>query len=407
MASEIQCRPADEFIFRPCGCGRFLSAIFLSIWLCGWFAGESFAVFILGHGIWSLLTGSPAIGSGEPARMAPALAVGAFLLVWLTLWTFGGIMSIRELLSLLWAEDRLVLDRNDLVRIHRLGPFTSIRCLARNDIRRVYVQSANTALMVQLNANLIELTSLGTPAERIEAGQRLCTAIGLPDEGASTELAALPEGWQEASGLRGERLLIPDLQIRRKQAIVVAIITGVVWASLILLAREAASKPTLWVVTLMLTAPAVWLARQTLWMIRGRKEWRIGNGKLIHQLRFADEVTELGEARALELTESRDSDGDLFYHLNAVELSSPACARSGKTPKQLQITYSPRDATEPRCLGRWLSQQAGIPLHDRVPTEADKQAEIARQMKQLASSGRLGRFIVRLIDRSHSCGRTK
>lgn len=389
-----------ELRFRPRGPGRCFGAAFLCVWLCAWAAGEVFALAVIGHGTYSLVTGRPAFNSDQPVRLGPAIAVGCFLLVWLTIWTIGGVMAIRELLRSVWAEDRLVLDPDVLVRSHQLGPFRFTRRLARTEIRRVFVQPATTALMAQLGANVIELTSLGTPVDRAAAADTLRVALGLADEDAAAGPAALPEDWQEAAGPRGERLLVPNLQTRRKQALVVACVTSIVWTGLVLLVREGLHEPGLWAVILMLTALAAWLTRQTLWLFRGRHEWRIERGRLIHQRRFADDVTELAEARALELTESTDSDGDRWYRLNAVELSPPAFARAGKLPKQLKMARSIHDATAPRCLGRWLSVQAGIPLHDRVPTEADKQAEMARLKEQLANSGKFGRFIVRLLARA-------
>lgn len=399
MNSETQHRAEREFRFRPRGCLRFVEAGFLSLWMCGWAAGEAFALFILGQGLWSLLTGRPLIGSDEPAPMVPSLGVGAFLLTWLTLWTFGGLMAIRELLRSLWAEDRLVLERDALIRIHRLGPFASTRRLARSDIRRVFVQSANTALMAQWGANLVVLTDLGTPAERNEAAPQLRAALGLTDDDASAGPAALPAEWQEATGWRGERLLVPNLQTRRKQAIALAIVTGVVWTGLLLLAREALREPGLWAVAVIPATLAAWLARQTVWLFRGRMEWRIEPGRLIRQRRFADDVTERWEARALELTESSDSDGDSWFELKAVELSPAAFARAGKLPKPIRIMHTIRDATEPRCLGQWLSQHAAIPFHDHVPSDADKQAERARMLEQLVNSGKLGRVAGRLLAR--------
>lgn len=400
MDSESQYHAESEFVFRPRGFGRFPEALFLFLWLCGWAVGEAVALFVLGQGIWALMTGGPVFGSDEPARVAPLLGAGAFLLVWLTIWTIGGVMAIRELLRSLWAQDRLVLTPHDLLRVRRRGPCTSTRELVRTEVRRVFVHPANTALMVQLNANLIELTDLGTPAERSEAGCRLRAAMGLRDEDASAEPVALPEDWQEATGSRGERLLVPNLQTRRKQAVIVAIITGVVWTALLLLARESLAEPNLWVLTLMLTVLGAWLARQTLWMFRGRKEWRIEKGGLHQQRRYADEVTELFQARALELTESHDSDNDSWYHLNATEISPSPLNLARKTPGKIKITHSIHDPTESRCLGRWLAQQAAIPFHDRVPTKADKQAEITRLKEQVAASGKFGRFAVGLFDRN-------
>lgn len=177
--------------------------------------------------------------------------------------------------------------------------------------------------------------------------------------------------------------------------------SGGVWSGLVLLARERLGEPNLWGVTLLLTVLAAWLSRQTLWMFRGRKEWWIGSGVLVHQRRFADEVTELCRARALELTESRDSDNDAWYHLNAIALSPSPLTRADKAPARIRIAHSIHDPTEPRCLGRWLSQQAAIPFHDRVPTEADKLADVTRLKEQLASSGKFGGFVVRLLDRNN------
>jgi hypothetical protein len=50
--------------------------------------------------------------------------------------------------------------------------------------------------------------------------------MALPDEDTSAGQVALPEDWQEATVAHGERLLVPNLQTQRKQAIFVAIITG-------------------------------------------------------------------------------------------------------------------------------------------------------------------------------------
>ncbi len=400
MSSEIQYLAASEFIFRPRGAGRFGAALFLCLWLCFWVVGEAFALLFLGDGIWALLMGRPAAGADAPLRMAPALGAGAFLLAWLAIWTTGGVMAIQELFRLVWAEDRLALDRDALRRARRRGPFTSSRALARREIRRVFVQATNTTLMVQIKSNLMELTDLGTPAERAEAARQLCAAMELPEEGASTAPAALPEEWKEAAGSRGERLLVPNPHTRRQQAVAVAIVTGVACTGLALLARESLSDPKLWVVTLMLTVPGAWLVRQTLWLFRGRKEWRIERGRLVHQRRFAGTVTELCEARALELTESRDSDNDAWYHLHAVNLAPSPFTHAVKTPDKLRITHSIHDPTESRCLGRWLSEQTGIAFHDRIPTEAEKQAEIARLMGRIPGAGKFGRLVARLAARA-------
>jgi len=393
MSPAIHDPTTNEHIFRPQGYGRFSGAAFLALWLCLWVVGEGFVLLILGYGLWSLLTGCPAFSTGEPLRTAPALVGGLFLLVWLSFWTLGGVMAFREILRLLWAEDRLVIERDALQRLRRRGPFKSIRLVARRDIRHIFVQNTTKTLMLQVGANLVELTDLGTPEQRTTAMQQLRFALGLPDEKTAPEEAALPDDWQISTGPLGERLLVPNPRNRRKQAIALSIFTGVISLGVILLARNAVNDPNMWPITLMLGALAAWLVKQTLWLLRGRKEWRIESGRLVCQRRFADKVTELYQARALELTESRDSDGDRWYHLHAIDLAPSPHAVNAKIPEKDQIAQALRDATDPRCVGQWIARHTTIPLHDRIPTEADKQAERARMIRQLAGTGKFGRFI--------------
>ena len=391
--------------FRPRGAGRFLSAGFLTVWLCGWAVGEGFALLLLGNGIYALVTGSPAMGSAEPIRLGPALAVGAFLVVWLTIWTIGGVMAFRELLRTVWAEDRLVLGRESLLRRHRLGLWVSTQAWSRAEIRRVFVQSISSrpgALMAQVGAGVTELTDLGTPEERRAAADTLRAALGLPEDDAHAGLAALPEDWQETTDPRGQTLLVPNVRTRRVQALAVTLIAGIAWAFAALLAWESRRSPTLWVLTLMVAVLAAWLWRQAGWLRRGRNEWRIERGKLVQQRRAGTAITELAEARALELNESTDSDGDRWYELRAVEMGAPAYTlrpRARKIPQHIPIQCKLHDATEPRSLGLWLAQRAAIPFRDRVPTEASRQAEFARVREQLAGAGRFGRVVARLLDR--------
>src|SRR5262249_40599299 len=120
----------DPWTLRPRGIGRFFSAAFLVFWLAGWVVGEVFAAVVVGGGAIALLAGSPGPGR-EPLAWGPALAIGAFLLVWLALWTLGGFLAMRELLRLTWAEDLLTVEPDGLTIEHHLGPFRSRRHFTR------------------------------------------------------------------------------------------------------------------------------------------------------------------------------------------------------------------------------------------------------------------------------------
>ena len=64
---------------RPQGIGRFFPAAFLSFWLCGWAAGEAFALWMLFQGVRALVTREP-IGGHNPMPVPFILLMGAFLL---------------------------------------------------------------------------------------------------------------------------------------------------------------------------------------------------------------------------------------------------------------------------------------------------------------------------------------
>lgn len=382
-----------QWRFQPVGATRFLPAGFLMVWLCGWLVGEIFVLTVLIVGLWALLTGSPPPGKNAPLEIMPTLAVGGFLLIWLTFWTIGGLGAMRELLRLLWAEDCIELGRDGLVLTRRLGPRVRRRQLAHSAIRQISLQRPRSELVAQVGTEWVTLTDLGTVAERESAAVTLQAALSLPAEPATT--AGLPVGWREIHELRGGVVVVPDPRVRRQRAHVVFFITGVVWSGVLLLVRGSLREPTLWGVTAMLGALGLWLIRQTLWMYRGRKEWRIEPGRLVHQRRYGDEITELAEVRSLELTESSDSDGDRWYALDAV-----AVPRPGQKSASITILKTLHDPTAPRSLGRWLAQRAKIPLHDRVPTEADRRAEMQRQLEALAQSGKVGSWLARQLKKT-------
>ena len=395
---------AQVLRFRPRGAGRFGGAVFLSVWLCGWAVGEAFALAVLGGGVYSLVTGRAVMGAERPVEIGPAVGIGCFLLFWLALWTLGGVLAIRQLLHSVWAQDRLAPDREGLVRARRLGPLRFVRRLARTDIQRIYVQSFGArpgALMADLGNGTTMLTDLGTPEERVDAVARLSAALGLPAD-TSAPQAGLTESWQQIIGPRGKPVLVPNLRTRRREAVVVAALALVAWSAVVLLALGSLRHPGQWAITAMVAVAAAWLARQALWLHRGRKEWRIEPGRLVLQRRVGNAVTELREARALELVEVSGGDGDTAYELNAIELATPPGAPRGRARRGdvvIQIERALHDPTEPRRLGLWLSQQAGVPLHDRVPDQASRQAEICRLRDQLAGSGKFGRLAARLLDR--------
>jgi hypothetical protein len=182
--------------------------------------------------------------------------------------------------------------------------------------------------------------------------------------------------------------------------------------------QTALARPSFWPLTLIVavfTADAVW---GTLWLALGRIEWRLESRRMVLQRRFAGEVREELEARALELTRSIGSDGDYWYNLMATDLrpagglaGGTAGAKSGgsgsgggggKIPASPRLLRRIHDPAEPLQLGRWLAHRCAIPFHDGIPSVEEQQTlrleELQKLQRQLGEAGPLGRWVVRRLD---------
>lgn len=389
--------------FRPQGVARFAGATFLAVWLTGWAVGELVALATLTRGLSAFLAGTAPATPGMPL-----LAGGAFLMLWLVVWTLGGVAAIRQLLRTLWADDRLVLRGDRLICTRRIGPFSTTRRFEAREIRSIHVRepgSGTAALVAQLASNSVVLTDCGDRLQWIEAAERLRQALHLPDPSIPDPAGAavgglaveLPQGWQCLDDPLGDRLLVPDLRIRRRQTWVMGAITAPIGAGALTLSRASLADPGLWVLALIVSILAALCLWGTLWLGLGRIEWRISARRLVQQRRFGGRLRERWEARALELLETSDSDNDHWYDLRAIELSSEA---PGRLPGAISLSKVLHDPTVPRQLGLWLARETRMPFHDRVPNEARRQAErreeISRDLallrEHLPSSGRSGRF---------------
>jgi hypothetical protein len=383
---------ATSFRFRPQGPGRFFVAGFLSFWLCGWLAGEIFALWVL----WRLLAGGLATGQWA----LPALL---FLLVWLSLWSLGGAAALRQVMGALWSEDRLVLGPDgSLVRQAQRGPFRRRQVLPRQEIRRFHGGQAGTwggPLMAELAGRSLEITRLGSPRQRQEAADQLNRLLGLralPDAPAPDQPpapAVLPAGWRELTPSFGSPLLVADPALRRQHRLVMGLVNLVLWGLLALLIRSGAAWPGFWALGIPLALLALAGGWGQLWLALGRLEWRMEPRVMVLQRRFGQRLRTLGEARALELVERVDSDGDRSYRLQAIRPPDPP----------LRVDDDATGPTSLRQLGAWMAARSHVPFEDRVPSEEQRwqqrRAEMERLRRQLAASGRFGRWAARQLER--------
>jgi hypothetical protein len=374
------------------GKGRFFGAAFLGVWLAGWAAGEVFAVWLLGVGGWSLLTGRPPEPGRAPLEPGPSVAIGAFLVVWLALWTFGGIAALHEFFRLLWSVDRLAVSSGELAVARKTGFFTRRTRYPRESVRRLY--RFNSTLMLETAAGSVELTQLGTPEQQDEIIAQFSAELSL----ASSHPPLLPANWEEISAPEGGIVLVPNLAIRRRQAAVAWAIALPLCAAAIVVANASIAGARLLPLVFLVTAcagAATWGA----WALQfGRPEWRVEKGRIVQQRRSGSRVRPGFTGTGIHLSESRDSDGDTWYLL---EISTPdpthEANRAGRLRRRRIITRM-NDATEPRRLAEWLAMKSGLPLDDSVKATPTA-ASIRDLVGSLENCGRLGRAAAKLIAR--------
>lgn len=356
------------------------------IWLCGWTIGEAFALWILGTGALALLTGRPLPGASGPLEPAPALMAGLFLLIWLPLWSLGGYLAMREMLRVLWSEDRIVA-RGDALVVHRkLGPFRSTTTIPRLEVLRIYALPRKRRLMAETPAGSIELTSLGGGAEAEALAAAFREEMRLKED-ASRAAASLPEGWREVPDAEGGLVLVKDEDQRRTRGRVSWLLTVILAGVAVSLSTYASRHADTWPLAGAMTALTTALAWGSWRTSHTRLEWRIDPGRLRLRRRSTRSVKELFEGDSLELAETSDSDGDDWFTLYAVAAK-----------RRRKIAQTMDDPTVPHRLGSWLAARANVRLLDRTTAE-QKKLDLAELIARLEAGGGFSRWMARHIPR--------
>ena len=344
--------------FRPTGIARYFLAVFLLAWLVGWAIGETVALVFLVMLVRSVL-GSVA-GISWPVPGGDWIAGGAagfvflFLLVWLTFWTVGGVLAIKELLRMLAGEDRVSVGSSGVELVQRAGPFRRIRTFDRSGIRRVRLRHHDKAVMMDTASGSETVTKYGTAGERKAMSEWLRSRLSLPAVAAGIDPSAPPPGWTMNVDGGTTRLSNVDANARGIAAFIVwAIVAllGLIWYGSS--ATLSAGSTSALVIMVLVAFGAAWLT----W---SRQEWRLRHGELIAHTRFMTWDRERSFRNAsLEVAVSTDSDNDHHYRLNVID------AEGKRT-----IASEMHDDAAMVDLGRWLAARTGFPL--RTPRASER-----------------------------------
>jgi len=141
--------PQDKGIARWAQCG------FLLVWLGGWALGEAFALWAL---IGTFRGDVP--GDGLP------LSAAVFLIVWLALWTFGGLMVGLQGIRLLFGREEITASTTELT-IHS-RPIGRPRQYIAHEVKDLRVDDATSSIQFDYGSKTVRF---GSGLEEVERKQ--------------------------------------------------------------------------------------------------------------------------------------------------------------------------------------------------------------------------------------------
>lgn len=159
---------------RARGWVRYLPAAFLGAWLCGWAFGEWFVCRLLlamaGSAFGFETMPAPTM-NGSPASGPTVLLIVGFMIVWLTFWTFGGVMAMREMLHLLFGSETVRWNSEGLEVQRGAGPFHRTQRIRGEDLRQIRMRGLRVE--ADTRRGRIVLATFGERAER----EALCAML--------------------------------------------------------------------------------------------------------------------------------------------------------------------------------------------------------------------------------------
>ena len=347
----------DTFSLKPTGWGRYIFDIpFLAVWLSFWLVFEVAVLVLLGGILAGVIGQALGFTVSFASRLSPdgsAPFFLLFLLVWLTMWTVGGLAAGTHFLRILAGRDVISVTPAGLELTWRAGPFRKRRTIAHGDIRRVRVNLQGDALVVDTATRTIDITKFGTREERAAILDSLKTRLVLPDDAQAKRLdaEAVPAEWEvEVEGTE-TRLFTPTLRTRR-------IVARILWGIAAMVIITGLLPSLSWEVEVTgahLTAGGIGLlfAMWASWVTWGRSEWIVGSGQMKWRRRFGTWQQERSfENAALEIERTFDSDGDARFTL-----------RVRNENARRKISTSLHESADLERLAEWLSARTRFPVN--------------------------------------------
>lgn len=384
---EVRSLPdGEEIVLRPTGLLRYLPAAFLAFWLCGWAVGEIVVlVLLLGPAAAPLLEAvrdTLPFGVGRiplPSGSLP-LPVLAFLGLWLTFWTWGGIGAAWELLRLLAGSDRYVLRPGSFTYRRCAGPFGRTREFRAASVEGIVDRRRKSQLVAMVAGKEVAL-SAGVPAEVGPwLAARLRAALGLVVSGKATATAettdpsgpsaavapAVPSQWQATPRPEGGVVLAaPPARSRKAAGCALVVAVLVTMGAVALVAAAFAKRGHVDGIVGVATAAVVatiLVDALCLWVAVARDRWVLSKGHIERSRSFGPWSRRRAVRNGtLVVRLSTDDDGDDWFELEA--------RGDGGS---LRLEKSMNAGPEVLAFARFAAWHSGFPLD--VPREAREAA---------------------------------
>ena len=340
--------------FRARGLARYLPAAFLSVWLCGWVVGEYFALGLLAGALRHWLGASLPLGwlpemHGTLPSGGVQVFFGAFLLLWLSLWTFGGLGALAQLMLLLFGHEVVRVD-GDMLVVERRAPFPlSVSRLNATDIRgfrmrarTVHADTRRRAVAITQFSTAEEVTEL---IAQLESWRRsyspAADALAKGDAEIAGWVVVTDESGALALSAGGRTRMILGLVLGAMGAIMLSVL-GSMWL------RDVSWTARL--VSLVLVIPGGICAYAGSWLLLVRETLHPRPGAIERRrVAFGRTWTTVFAPLELAFEAVADSDGDLRHAL-----------RISGGGKRQNIVSALNDPNEPLTLGGWPSRSAQV-----------------------------------------------
>ena len=321
-------------------------------WVVGEIVALALVIGMIASALSAALGRPPLLASWAPPTDGSVSFFLFFLLMWLTLWTVGGIAAGTQLLRRLGGEDSIAATAGGIILTWRAGPLRRTRELPRATIRRIRIQLKGGAVVADTDRGTVEISDLGDAEERRSLQAWLLSELTLPDEAHAKLREREIRPLERDVETQGMDTLVtrPTRRVRIMQARVMLVVAALMSLGWIDALRRGITQATTGESVAALCTLLV--AASSLWFLTSRIEWSLRPGRMTVRRRVAHWTLrehDFQSSSTIALEHHIDSDGDDSHTLVITD-----------SAQRRVLGTALHDRFELLALGEWLSARTGF-----------------------------------------------